>query len=145
MQPNWHPTDNQVVQLLLNRGHLTQEQVRFATLRQQLGHSPSLLQLLDDADQIDQALVRRVVQEARQDHLVRQRLQDRGVLTSRQIAEATSKQRGTPRTLVQTLEDEGFCSRETLRKLLTDSVTPAAAREGAIVHLAARRAPRTIA
>ncbi|MNS58902.1 hypothetical protein D3C72_918390 [compost metagenome] len=130
MPHTWQPTDNQVVQLLLNRGHLTREQVRFAVLRQQLGHSPSLLQLLDDADQIDQSLVRRVVQEARQDHLVRQRLQDLGVLTSRQIAEATAKQRGTPRTLAQTLQDEGFCSRETVRMLLTEGATPAAARGG---------------
>jgi hypothetical protein len=145
MQPTWQPTDNQVVQLLLNRGHLNQEQVRFAALRQQLGHAPSLLQLLDDAGQIDQALVRRVVQEARQDQLIRQRLHERGVLTSRQIAEATAQQRGTSRTLAQTLQDVGLCSGDTLRMLLTDSGAPTATTDRVIVHLATRRAPRTTA
>jgi hypothetical protein len=114
----WQPTDNQIVHMLVNRGYLDQDQVLFATAQQLLSDQPSLLSALRAQGYVDEATTHKVVKEVRQDALVRQLLLEHRVLTSRQLAEAVAKQRGTQRTLMQTLITEALCSRETLRSLL---------------------------
>jgi hypothetical protein len=117
---SWLPSDNQIVQMLVNRGHLDEAQVLFATAHRCLEGAPSVLEVLRDQGALDDALIQRVLKEARQDDMVREIVRQRGLLSHRELAEAHRLQRGTQRTLFQTLLAEGYCSRESLRKVMSD-------------------------
>jgi hypothetical protein len=125
MATTWHPHDDQIVQLLVNRGYLDDTQVQFATLRRTFEGAPSILAVLKAEGVVDEALVSAVVKQARQDELVRQLLRQYQVMSSREIAAAGRLQRGTRRSLLQTLVQEGLCDRGTLRRALGQVSSPA--------------------
>ena len=114
---NWNPSDDQAVQLLVNRGYLDRDQVAFASLYRALSGASSLLTTLIEHGHVTRRDVNRVLLEAREDEQVREKARQYRLLEERVLEEAGHRQRGTRRTLLQTLADERLCSPSVLEAL----------------------------
>lgn len=114
---NWTPSDDQTVQLLINRGYIERDQVAFARLYQAIGGGASLLAILIEHGHVLRRDVNRVVLEAQEDEQLRQKARQYHLLDEQVLDTARSLQRGTRRTLMETLREERLCPNETLQAL----------------------------
>jgi hypothetical protein len=114
---NWQPSDNFVVQMLVNRGIIPQEQLAFASAAYPCSGERSLLALMLKKRLVSQADVEAMVALAREDERLRGVVQIHGLLPARLLSEAARRQRGTRRTLLEVLEAERLCDAATLQQL----------------------------
>jgi hypothetical protein len=105
----WFPGDAQVIQLLINRGYLDDAQVEFARAYQVLDGGDSLLEVAIARGYVDRATIKRVLAEAREDEIVRGLIRRYGLFAESQLNTVRRLQRGTKRSLLTTLVEEGLC------------------------------------
>jgi hypothetical protein len=105
----WFPGDAQVMQLLVNRGYLDEVQVEFSRAYQVLDGANSLLEVAIARGYVDRATVKRVLAEAREDEILRGLIRRYGLFGESQLGLVRRLQRGTKRSLLATLVQEGLC------------------------------------
>jgi len=105
----WFPGDNQLMQLLVNRGYLDDAQVEFARAFQVLEGGNSLVEVAIARGYVDRATVKKVRAEAREDEVVRGLIRRYGLFAESQLGVVRRLQRGTGRSLLATLVQEGLC------------------------------------
>ena len=105
----WFPGDAQIMQMLINRGHLDDIQLEFARAYQVLDGEPSLLEVAIARGYVDRATVKLVLTEAREDEILRGLIRRYGLFEETQLAVVRRLQRGTKRSLLATLIQEGLC------------------------------------
>lgn len=105
----WSPSDSQTVQLLFNRGYLDRVQVEFLCAYRALGTGQPLVAVALERGFVDEDDVRRAVYGAREDDALRDLIRRYDILTEAQLVAVHKLQRGSKRSLLQTLLDEGLC------------------------------------
>ncbi len=119
----WMPSDNQMIHLLLQRGWLERDTVARALADQKRRRAASALELLVTDGVITTARLKAVLAGVREDEAVRELARRGGLIDEAAIAEAGRRQRGTRRTLLETLEQERLGSLEA-RATLRDTLAP---------------------
>lgn len=105
----WSPGDGQVLQLLVNRGYMDEAQMEFARAYQVLEGAPSLLEVAIARGYVTREDVKKVLHEAREDELLRGLIRRYGLLRESQLNWVRKLQRGSRRSLLVTLLEEGLC------------------------------------
>lgn len=108
----WFPGDAQVLQLLINRGYLDDDQVEFARAYQVLEGKDSLLEVAIARGYVDRKTIKRVLAEAREDEVLRGLIRRYGLFAESQLGVVRRLQRGSRRSLLTTLVEEGLCPPE---------------------------------
>ena len=104
----WAPGDEQVMQLLINRGYLDETHAQFARAYQVL-EGGSLLEIALDHGYVEREDIARVLHDAREDELLRGLIRRYGLLRESQLGWVRRLQRGTRRSLLTTILEEGLC------------------------------------
>jgi hypothetical protein len=108
----WFPGDTQVMQLLVNRGYLDDAQVEFARAYQVLEGKDSLLEVAIERGYVDRKTIKQVLAEAREDEILRGLIRRYGLFAESQLGVVRRLQRGSRRSLLATLMEEGLCPPE---------------------------------
>ena len=114
----WKPDDRQIVQLLVNRGELDAAQLEFARAYALLDGHASVLAAVLACGYVDRACVERALREALEDQLLRGLIRRNGLLGASQLVRARELQRGSGRSLLRTLVEEGLCPPALRRRVL---------------------------
>ena len=108
----WFPGDTQVMQLLVNRGYLDDAQVEFARAYQVLEGKDSLVEVAIERGYVDRKTIKQVLAEAREDEVLRGLIRRYGLFAESQLGLVRRLQRGSRRSLLATLVEEGLCPPE---------------------------------